>query len=90
MAEPAYVKRLAEYFEKNLKKGYPSDSLKWALVSQGYSKTLVEQALEIATREIASKAPVLKEKPFITHEIVDEKNHAVEVKKPWWKRIFGI
>ena len=29
--------QLAEYFKRNLKKGYTADSLKWALINQGYS-----------------------------------------------------
>lgn len=90
MTEPAYAKRIAEYFEKNLKKGYTPDALKWALIKQGYARTSVEQALEIANREMAKKAPIFKEKPVIVHEVLDENNQTLEVKKSWWKRFLGL
>lgn len=90
MAEPAYVKKLVEYFEKNLKKGYTPDSLKWALINQGYARTSVEQALDFANKEMAKEAPILKEKPLITHEVINDEGNPVEVKKPFWKRFLGL
>ena len=90
MATPK--ERLAEYFKTNLTKGYTEESLKWALVSQGYSRTEVNSALEIAKKEIEKlKKPVVKEKPKITHEYYDADNKPISYnKKPWWKRIFGF
>lgn len=90
MQDSDYKRKIIEYLKKNLLKGYTPDSLKWALVNQGYSKVLVERALEQAQKEFAEKAPVLKEKPKITHEIIDENNKPVTIKKPWWKRILGL
>lgn len=78
-------RRLTEYFKKNFKKGYTEESLKWALVNQGYSRTIIDNALEMAHKELADEAPVLKEKPTISYEVLDENNKPVEVKKPWWK-----
>ena len=89
MRESEYIAKLTEYFKKNLKKGYTADSLKWALIGQGYSRTAVEKAMVQSQKELAKEAPVLKEKPQIKYEIVDENNNSIEVKKPWWKRIFG-
>lgn len=83
-------RRLTEYFKKNFKKGYTEESLKWALVNQGYSRTIIDNALEMAHKELAEEAPVLKEKPTISYEVLDENNKPVEVKKPWWKKIFGL
>lgn len=83
-------RRLTEYFKKNLRKGYTVDSLKWALVSQGYSRTFIEEAITEANRQLAAEAPVLQEKPQITHEILDENDQAVYVKKPWWKKLLGL
>ncbi len=80
--------KIKEYFKKNLKKGYTEDSLKWALVSQGYSKLMVENALREVHKELAKKAPKLKAKPHITYELIDENFRPVKIKKPWWKRIF--
>lgn len=84
-----YRGRLVDYFKNNLKKGYTEDSLKWALFNQGYSRTSVEAALETVHKELAAKAPVLKEKPKITYEVIDENDKPVTIKKPWWKRLFG-
>ena len=85
-----FKRKLVNYFKKNLVKGYTSDSLRFALMSQGYSRTAVDTALETANKELAEKAPVLKEKPKIKYEIIDEYNRPIKIKKPWWKRIFGI
>ena len=90
MRETVHIKNLTEYFKKNLKKGYTPDSLKWALINQGYQKSSIEKAIEIAHQELAREAPVLREKPVITHEIIDETGKAIEISKPWWKRIFGV
>lgn len=82
--------QLVGYFKKNLKKGYTPDSLKCALIKQGYSRIIVKQALEEANKEIAEKLPKLKEKPRIKYEIIDENDRPVNIKKSFWKRIFGI
>lgn len=85
-----YKKRLIQYFKKNLRKGYTEDSLRWALVNQGYSRPIIENALQTATRELAEEAPLVKEKPVIKHEVLDEKNRPVPVKKKnWFSKIFG-
>ena len=74
---------------KNLKKGYTDESLKWALVNQGYSRTVVDEALKEAHMELAARAPILKEKPKINYEVLDDNDNPISVKKPWWKRLFG-
>ena len=89
MRSEEYKVKLAEYFKKNLKKGYTEDSLRWALVNQGYSRTLIDSALERAHKDLAEEAPILKEKPEIKYEVLDENDKPVEVKKSWWKRMFG-
>ncbi len=81
-----YVAELAEYIKKNLKKGYTTDSLKWALVNQGHSKFEVEKALKKADMDLAINAPILETKPEIKYELVEPKDF--NGKKPWWKRIF--
>jgi hypothetical protein len=82
-------KLLIDYFKKNLAKGYNADTLKWALIKQGYSRTVVESALEAAQKETANK-PKEPEKPKINYEIIDENDKPVIIKKPWWKRLFGL
>ena len=79
--------RLKNYLKKNLKKGYTIESLKWALIKQGYSRTAIEKAIEQIHKELAEKAPVLKEKPVISYLIIDENDNPITVKKSWWKRL---
>lgn len=81
------VKRLAKYIKKNISKGYTLDSLRWALVSQGYSRPIIERAIEQANKELAEQAPIIKEKPVIEHQIIDENNNSVNIKKSLWERI---
>jgi len=58
-------------------------------MNQGYSRAIVEAALVQANQEIAAKAPILKEKPVIKYELIDEYDNPVEIKKKsWWKKLF--
>jgi len=88
MASDGYRLRIVNYLSKNISKGYNQETLKWALINQGYSRIIVEDALEEVNKELAKKAPVLKEKPEIKYEILDKNNQSIIIKKPWWKRIF--
>lgn len=83
--------KIIDYIKKNLKKGYTIDSLRWALVKQGYSRSAVELAIQKVQEEMAEEAPIIKEKPVISYHIVDDNFNeiAVELKKPFWKRIFS-
>jgi len=78
MRRLSYKRELIEYFKKNLAKNYPEESLKFALMSQGYSRVAVEDALASAHKELAERAPVLKTKPVIKHEFYDEKNNPIK------------
>ena len=78
--------KIIEYFGKNLKKGYTLESLKIALVKQGYSRGLIESAFKDFENSLAEKAPILKDKPKISYEIIDEKNNPIKIKKSLWKR----
>jgi hypothetical protein len=90
MEDYNYRKKIVDYLKKNLKKGYTIESLRWALIGQGYSRTSVERAVEELNKELARKAPILKEEPVIKYEIVDEKDRPIKIKKSFWKRIFGL
>lgn len=83
-----YIVELGDYIKKNLKKGYTKESLKWALVQQGYSKLEVEKAIEQVDKSLASEAPVLDTKPKITYE-AQPIAPVVEEKKSFWKRLLG-
>ena len=90
MRENDYRRQLVNYFKKNLSKNYTSDSLKLALINQGYSRTAVERTLEQAHKELAEEAPKLKEKPRIKYEIIDEDDKPITIKKSWWRKWIGI
>jgi len=79
---------LLNYFKKNLSKGYTLESLKIALVKQGYSSVSIARALKEINEELAKKAPVFKEKPKIKYEIIDENDNPVETKKSFFKKFF--
>lgn len=85
-----YKEKIYNYLRKNMNKGYSSETLKWALVNQGYSRIIVENAIEEINKELAKTAPVLKEKPIIKYEILDEYNRPITIKKSWWRRILGL
>ena len=80
---------LLTYFKKNLSKGYTLESLKIALVKQGYSNVSISRALKEINEELAKKAPVFKEKPKIKYEVIDENDNPVETKKSFFKKFFG-
>lgn len=75
------MEELTNYIKANLKKGYTKESLRWALVNQGYSKIEVEKALSKVDIELANKAPILKTKPEIEHIIVEPET---KKKKGWF------
>ena len=80
------TRKLIEYIKRKLKKGYTIESLRLALLDQGYSRIAVEEAIEETNKLLAKEAPILRDKPVIKYEIIDEDNQPVEIKKPWWKR----
>ena len=87
--EGSYKRRIIDYFKKNAKKGYPIQTLKYALINQGYLRPMVEEAMEQAIKEMAREAPVLKEAPKIEHEVIVNEI-PVPAKKSWWRRLLGL
>jgi hypothetical protein len=89
MAE-GYRKEFVEHLKRTLAKGYKEESLRWALLGQGYSDTVIDRAMKQAIKELADedKARFEKEKPKITYKVYDENNKQVKFKEPFWKRIF--
>jgi len=84
--------QLIEHIKKNLAKGYNQDTLKFSLMSQGYSRITVENALEKANKELAETVPEVKEKPKIIYRLIGEDNNPIQVseqKKGFWKSLFG-
>lgn len=88
-----YVADISRYIKKNIKKGYTKESLKFALLNQGYSRQEIEKAFKKADQELAEEAPELKVQPKITYEIIEPKEYAMKHvvnKRSFWKRLFGI
>jgi len=82
----SHVQQIADYIKKNLAKGYTLESLKFSLMNQGYSRTSIEQAEELLHKELAEKAPIMKEKPQIIYKAIPEE----DIKKPGiFKRFFN-
>jgi len=81
-----YIQQLADYIKKNLAKGYTLDSLRIALENQDYSKLSIEQAIDLAHKQLAAEAPKMQEKPVIKYhfEPTAEMN---EEKKSIWQKI---
>jgi len=90
MRQSTLIQNLVNYFKRNLAKGYTFESLKWALVKQGYSRTLVEKAITQTHQELAEKAPVLKEKPKIKYQIIDEYDKPITIRKSFFKKILSF
>ena len=84
-------RQLVEYFKKNLSKNYTPDTLKFALIDQGYSRSVIDEAIEIAYKELAEKAPILKEKPVIKYEVYDQNNNPIKV-DPFtsWEKVVNL
>lgn len=80
------VKELVEYLEKNIKKGYKIESLKWALINQKKSKSEIDKAIKIVeNRSVKQKEEPKKEIEIIKEEI---KIDILPEKKSFWSRIF--
>ena len=88
MREEEYLRKIIEYLRGNIKKGYTIESLRWALVGQGYSRTSVERGIDEFNKELARQAPILKEKPTIKYEVVDENDNPIKMARSWWKKFF--
>ena len=86
MSEKTHMQELREYIKKNLKKGYTKESLKWALIHQGYPKFEVEKAIRHVDEELGKQAPILNTKPVIKHEIIEPKIK----KNSFWKNISKV
>ena len=87
------IEQLTEYIKNNLVKGYNQDTLRFSLISQGYSKISVEKALEEANKKIAETVPEMKEKPQIIYRQVVDRTQSMEIsqkpKKSFLKKVFG-
>lgn len=83
-------RNLIEQAKKNISKGYDPETLKWALIEQGHSKSEVKEILETANKELETEKPKTEEKkevPKIRHELYGSDNKPIRL--PFFKRVFG-
>jgi len=80
------VKPLVDYLEKNLKKGYKIDELKWALVSQKHSKIEIEKAIKVVQAKNPSARDEPKQMPM---QEIRQETIILPPKKGFWGRMFG-
>ena len=64
----SHIQQIVNYMKRNLSKGYTIESLKWSLISQGYSRSEVDRAISLTHEELAKEVPKLEEKPIIRVE----------------------
>jgi len=81
------VKQIVDYLDKNLKKGYSLESLKWALVNQKHSRIEIDKALKI----VEARTPSVKKEEQKKEEIkvATEEFVMPEKKKGFFGRLFG-
>jgi hypothetical protein len=86
MVQNTYRQRLNDYLKKNLKKGYPVETLRIALINQGYSRQIIDDSIKEVLNQMAREAPIIDEKPEIQHEVIAEEP-VVPAKKSAWKKL---
>lgn len=84
--EKSVIDEIVEYVEKNTKKGYNQNSLKWALSTQGYSKIEIEKAFKKINSQSPAEPIVLKPLPQITYKPLIPYE---EPRRSFWEKIFG-
>jgi|TARA_Y100000310_G_C20301079_1_gene631815 SOS response regulatory protein OraA/RecX len=85
MANEGHGGKLLEYFKKNISKGYTEESLKWALIQQGYSRTDISKTIDRFHKEKKQESEktekkIAREKPKIKYEVYDKDNRLIKIK----------
>lgn len=81
------VKQIVDYLDKNLKKGYKLEDLRWALVNQKHSRIEIEKAIKY----VESRTPSAKKEEQKIEEIKEATHEFImpEKKKGFFGRLFG-
>ena len=85
------IQELVDYIKKNSKKGYTKDSMRWALINQGYSKIEVDRALKKAEEDFAGTDQEMKVKQS-TEYINSAQKSTIDNSPPkkGWRKWFGL
>ncbi len=92
MRKTPHLRTILEYFEKNLKKGYKIDALKYVLLNQGYSKVEIAEAIKIIEEKTKKEKEEVKkeEERKLKMQIQEDLKQVNEQqKKGFWGRFFG-
>ncbi len=87
-----HLRTILDYFEKNLKKGYKVDALKYVLLNQGYSKVEVAEAIKILEEKSKKEQEAVKkeEERRLKMQVQEEvKQVTQQQKKGFFRRLFG-
>jgi uncharacterized protein Smg (DUF494 family) len=87
-----HLRTLLDYFEKNLKKGYKIDALRYVLLNQGYSKTEIGEAIKIIEEKTKKDQEAIKreEERRLRMQVQEEVNQVTQQqKKGFFGRLFG-
>jgi len=81
------TKIIVDYLDKNLKKGYKLEDLKWALVNQKHSRIEIDKAIRI----VEARTPSVKKDEQKVEEIKEATHEFImpEKKKGFFSRLFG-
>lgn len=81
------TKQIIDYLDKNIKKGYKIEELRWALISQKHSRSEIEKAIKI----VEARTPSAKQEEQKQEEIkvATEEFVMPEKKKGFFGRLFG-
>jgi len=80
------TKPLIEYLQRNLRKGYKLDDLKWSLIGQGHSRVSVDKAIEFVKELEEAKRREIPERI----EIIRPVDIPVEEEKTFWQKLKGF
>lgn len=81
------LRPIIEYIERNMKKGYRIEELKWALVNQKHSRTEIERAIKIVQARTPSNQ-VKDEKIEASIQEIKKGEISAPKERGFWKRLF--
>ena len=77
------VQTIVDYIDKNLKKGYTIEDLKWALINQKYSRIEIDKAMKI----VQARAPAVRTEP--SQVMIEQSVQEMKApeKQSFWKKL---
>lgn len=85
--ETNQLKPLIEYIQRNLRKGYKLEDLKWALVNQGHSRVSIDKAITFINELQEAQKPKKQELP--QPEVSFTEMPQVQEEKSFWGKMKG-